>query len=564
MKKILLIACGMAAAALPGYAKWGTDAAGAIEVFPEGTLSYSTELATTPDGGVWATIYHPNLEKAEGEGDIRNVVYEYRLQYWDKNGNPAFAPEGMLVSNFKNKSYTVVNNLLSTDAEGNALLCVSDCRNSAEQDMSYTAYKVSPAGEMLWSEEGKPITDPLNPADFGAMITAVPLEDGSFVFSWIEGTNDGATNVMLQRLDKDGNMQWDQKKVSVTDEVSSNPYLIPSGDNTCILVYTRTTSDVVYARKLDFEGSNVWGKDTRVYRGGWGTIPLHTLLRVVPSGNGGALISWNDDRHNTNIESAFLSYITPDGKLGFGNVSDEGDVKLGYSGLRCFNVCAAPATDGSCFYATWRETNTGQSWQGLRMQKISPEGELLWGDDGLDYVPLDQKSIGYISLQSAAENEVMLFHEEYYEYFDQAAYASLLDTEGKNVWKEGTIALSRRNRQATQLKSLPLPGAKSWVYYWNDQDGVPDAEVCTRMGLLNIDGTFGDGSTGIETVTDESGVTVRGNRVYTDGNSLRVFDTSGRNVLSTALTDGIAELTLPAGLYIGTVDNDKSFKIIIK
>lgn len=84
------------------------------------------------------------------------------------------------------------------------------------------------------------------------------------------------------------------------------------------------------------------------------------------------------------------------------------------------------------------------------------------------------------------------------------------------------------------------------------------------MGLLNIDGTFGDGSTGIETVTDESGVTVRGNRVYTDGNSLRVFDTSGRNVLSTALTDGIAELTLPAGLYIGTVDNDKSFKIIIK
>ena len=321
---------------------------------------------------------------------------------------------------------------------------------------------------------------------------------------------------------------------------------------------------MVYARKLDFEGSNVWGKDTRVYRGGWGTIPLHTLLRVVPSGNGGALISWNDDRHNTNIESAFLSYITPDGKLGFGNVSDEGDVKLGYSGLRCFNVCAAPATDGSCFYAAWRETNTGQSWQGLRMQKISPEGELLWGDDGLDYVPLDQKSIGYISLQSAAENEVMLFHEEYYEYFDQAAYASLLDTEGKNVWKEGTIALSRRNRQATQLKSLPLPGAKSWVYYWNDQDGVPDAEVCTRMGLLNIDGTFGDGSTGIETVTDESGVTVRGNRVYADGNSLRVFDTSGRNVLSTALTDGIAELTLPAGLYIGTVDNDKSFKIIIK
>ncbi|MDE6682741.1 MAG: T9SS type A sorting domain-containing protein [Muribaculaceae bacterium] len=564
MKTFLLILAGSLTLGSHASAQWGNSAADALDVFPSGTISYGTEVAVAPDGGVWARIYHPNISGATGEEDIQNVVYEYRVQHWDKDGNPSFPAEGLLVSDFKNKSYTVVNNLLTTDANGNALLSVSDCRNSADQDMSYTAYLISPTGEMLWGEDGMPITDPLNPADFGAMMTAVPLDDGSFVFAWIEGDNYGNNHVMLQRLNKNGEKQWDQSKVSILDDISSYPYLIPSDDNTCILVFSKTASDIIYARKIDFEGSNVWGKDTRVYRGGFGTIPLHTIISVVPSGNGGALISWNDDRANTRTESAYLSYVTPDGKIGFGNVADEGDVKLGYAGWRCFNVKAAPAYDGSGFYAVWRETNMGQGMQGLRIQKVSNSGELLWGDDGIEYVPIDEQSVGYITIQTAENEGFALFHEIYYSYNDQRAFASLIDPEGKNVWKEGSIALSEADRQATQLTSLPMAGNKSWVYYWDDKGPGSDAPSCYKMGLLNIDGSFGIKQSGIVNAELNDGVTVVGDKIFADGEDIRLFDIAGRCVYSGKISEGFVSTNLPAGLYVAVIDGTKSEKIIIK
>ena len=104
MKRHLLIAAGMAAA-VSVSAEWGNTADGAIPVFPTGTNTYATEIQVTPDGGVWAMMYHPDLRNASGETDIKNVIYEYRVQYWDKYGNPGFPEDGLLVSDFKNKSY---------------------------------------------------------------------------------------------------------------------------------------------------------------------------------------------------------------------------------------------------------------------------------------------------------------------------------------------------------------------------------------------------------------------------------------------------------------------------
>lgn len=563
MKRHLLIAAGMAVA-VSVSANWGNTADGAIPVFPTGTNTYATEIQVTPDGGVWAMMYHPNLRNAEGETDIKNVIYEYRVQYWDKDGNPKFPEDGLLVSDFKNKSYTVVNNYLSCDSEGNLLLCVLDCRNSQNNEGSYTAYLISPDGEMLWGEEGKPVSDETHPSSFSAMMSAVPLGDGSFVFSWIDG-DDFTTNVMLQRLDKNGDRQWDSQAVALLDDQCSNPYLIPSDDNTCILVYSRTASQVIYARKLDFEGSSVWGKDTRVYRGGWGSIPIHTLISVVPSGDGGALISWNDDRANTNFESAFLSYITSDGKLGFSGASDEGDVKLGYAGWRCFNVKAVPAADGSGFYAAWRETTVGESQQGLKIQKVSPEGELMWGEDGKETVPMDYQSIGYLSTQTAGDSDFMLFYEIYYSYFDQIPLASLIGADGEPEWAEGTIALSERGRKASNLKSAPLAGNKSWIYSWTDAPGEEEAVDTRLMGRLNIDGTFGISDSGVkETLVSDDDIRFDGRVLRSNANSVTVYSIEGSVVANRTFTGGETVIDLPAGIYLAKCDNDKAIKIIIR
>lgn len=98
------------------------------------------------------------------------------------------------------------------------------------------------------------------------------------------------------------------------------PYLINSGDNQFILVYAKGSNQDLYARKIDFDGTSVWPEDTRIYRGGFGSIPLWTILNVQPSGDGGVILSWNDDRYYTNTESAYLSYVKPNGELGLQQV----------------------------------------------------------------------------------------------------------------------------------------------------------------------------------------------------------------------------------------------------
>lgn len=577
----------MAGIAMAGTAsaEWSNEMDKPVSVFPSGTNSYATVIKAGINGDVWAMIYHPNTKNAEGEEDIKNVVYEYRLQHFDRQGNPEFPEEGILLCDYSNWSYTVVNEYLLVDSEGNAVVAVNDCRNSNSNDKSYTAYKVSPTGEMLWGEDGVAVSDPLKPAEMAAWMDMVELEDHSYVFAWMEYINenagqyedDGVTpkptkmvpHIYLQRLSQDGKALWGASKAFMPNDVTAYPKIVNSGDNTFILVYGRTDSTVLYAGKYDFECESVWGKDTRIYRGGFGQIPLQTILGVTGSGDGGVLVSWTDDRAGTNIESAYISYVDTDGKLGFAGASDEADVKLCYDDWRCFNLAAVPAADGSCFYAVWRRTDGQQRFQGIMMQKISKDGQLLWGDEAKEIEPTKVTSYGYVSLQPAGKSDACAFYEEYRSYFDQQCLAARFNAAGELVWENGSIALSVEERQAASLKSQPMPGQDAWLLTWSDGgSGENDKETTYMMQRLNENGTFGLPETSVKGVEAAPGVLAFDGTALTadlsDGTVVNVYDATGANVARYTLTAGHADVELPAGLYIASAAGEDSIKFVVK
>lgn len=564
MNRFLLLSASLTVS-VAAMANWGSTIQDPVKVFPSGTNSYATEVKAGADGSVWAVIYHPNADNADGEEDIKNVIYEYRLQHFDAQGNPQFADNGILLCDYSNISYTVVNTYLAVDKDGNAVVSVKDCRNSNGKQHSYTAYKVNAKGEMLWGEDGVAISDATKPADFAAFMSMTELDDSSFVFAWMEQTSTGDTHVYLQRLSHDGKAMWDSAKVSILDEYSAYPYLVSSGDNTCILLYARTSSAILYARKLDFEGESVWGKDTRIYRGGFGQTPIQTLLGLTESGDGGALVTWTDDRSGTNIESAYMSYVDADGKLGFAGASDEGDVKLCYDGWRCFNVSAVPAADGSAFYAVWRRTDNDQRFQGIMMQKVSKNGELLWDDNAKELLPTAVSSLGYVSLQQAGTDGACAFFEEYRSYFDQQCYASRFDKDGKYVWEGQIIPLSEPNRLASSLKSQPYTGG-AWLFNWTDGGtSAEDKETTYYMSVLKADGTIGTASAGVAlTTTGEAGLSYNGRALCgAEGVTARVYTSTGALAATCRLTACGTPLSLPAGIYIAHADGH-SIKFAVK
>lgn len=530
---------------LSAYGQWVENQG--IPIVTEGTSIYDNKTVVGKDGTTYFLGYCPNLKEAEDEYDTDNVVYEYRLQAIDKNGVRKFGDLGLLISDYPNRSYCVVNDYLYLDKEGNIIVVVFDARAHEYEDlMGAYAYKISPEGEMLWGEDGVLLG---NGRDLVAAMRMVELTDGSIVFAWMR-SHGQLLAIDLQRITAKGEPQWEPTEVGLNDETVTYqyPYLVDAGMNQFILVYAKGGAQDLYARKMDFDGTSVWSEDTRIYRGGWGSIPLWTILDVKPSGDGGVILGWNDDRSMTNIETAYMSYVTKDGEIGFSGASDNGDVKLNYSEFRNFNckVMADPAGDG--FLAFWRETSEGQSWQRMVMQKVSKEGELLYGDEGVMIADFEETNFGYNSIQPGNEGEAALFYmRQNAGYGDVDVLYITFKTETGEFLMEEPHRLIAGTQERSSMTSHVCQEEGFWILKWKEDYKDENNNTQEKHLLYRLDYRVND-TTGVEDIITISDNFYHSNeqfmvKVANAGKAqIEIFDLMGRKI------DNIDNVELNAGL----------------
>ena len=561
---------------LSAYGQWIENQG--IPIVTEGTSIYDNKTVVGKDGTTYFLGYCPNLKEAEDEYDTDNVVYEYRLQAIDKNGVRKFGDLGLLISDYPNRSYCVVNDYLYLDKEGNIIVVVFDARAHEYEDlMGAYAYKISPEGEMLWGEDGVLLG---NGRDLVAAMRMVELTDGSIVFAWMR-SHGQLLAIDLQRITAKGEPQWEPTEVGLNDETVTYqyPYLVDAGMNQFILVYAKGGAQDLYARKMDFDGTSVWSEDTRIYRGGWGSIPLWTILDVKPSGDGGVILGWNDDRSMTNIETAYMSYVTKDGEIGFSGASDNGDVKLNYSEFRNFNckVMADPAGDG--FLAFWRETSEGQSWQRMVMQKVSKEGELLYGDEGVMIADFEETNFGYNSIQPGNEGEAALFYmRQNAGYGDVDVLYITFKTETGEFLMEEPHRLIAGTKERSSMTSHVCQEEGFWILKWKEDYKDENNNTQEKHLLYRLDYRVND-TTGVEDIITISDNFYHSNeqfmvKVANAGKAqIEIFDLMGRkidDINNVELNAGLNTIawTNKSGAYIAkmTVNNEVllTCKILIK
>ena len=586
MKRIFTLLLALVAM-INAYGQWTEQP---ISIVTEGTSMYNNEAIVGPDGTTYFLYYHPNVKNAVDEYDTDNVVYEYRLQALDKNGEKKFGDLGILISDYPNRSYCVVNNYLYIDKDGNVVVAVSDARDceDGETFMGLYAYKVSPEGEMLWDEEG--ITLDWN-TELIAATKIIGLPDGSYVLAWMRSNALGSMTmaINLQRLSADGKAQWgDEVNLTSENVTYQYPYLVDAGMNQFILVYAKGGAQDLYARKIDFDGTSVWGEDTRIYRGGWGSIPLWTILDVKPSGDGGVILGWNDDRAYTNVESAYMAYVTGDGKIGFSAASDEGDVKLSYDEWKHFNckVMADPAGDG--FLAFWRETDGGQNWQRMMIQKLSKQGELLYGDEGLMIFDFEQSAFGYNSIQPGKDGEAAFFYmKQNSGWGDVDIIYATLDTKAGEL--TGRTKLNETTFERSSLTSHICAEEGFWVLKWkenykDENDETQDRHMVQRIDFaVDENDDENDDENENDTTSVEKNTISLNNVFYSNGQlmidmsndetaQIEIFDLVGRKVTDINNVELVAgqnaiDWTGEAGIYIAKLSMKNEVltrKILVK
>ncbi|MBQ8565214.1 MAG: T9SS type A sorting domain-containing protein [Bacteroidaceae bacterium] len=487
MKKILLFAAAGVMSCTAALGQWNSDPATNLVVWPEGESYYTTQMDVAPNGNTWLAASRPLTDGVT-----------VSLQLIDSTGNLLFE-EPLTVSQYKARTWVSVGDILYVDRDGNAIIAVTDCRNDPEAGEygyeSYTVYKVSQTGELLWGKEGISL-DGENVYDLVAAMRITQIADGSYIFAWMHNhkENTNMMSIKMQHVSADGEILWDVNETCLHDASGKvaymYPYVVDAGNNQFLLLWAQGSNQDIYVRKIDFDGTSVWSEDTRIYRSGWGSIPIWTLIDVKPSGDGGLIMSWNDDRNFTNIESAYLTYVKPNGEIGF--MAGEEGQKLGYSGWRALSVRCNYDPKSDCFYAMWYECNSGQSWNRVVAQRVSRDGELLWSEEGLELKPMELTNYGYFSVQNGIDDEMAFFYMRNYagSFGDVEAFVTTVNVNDTTVRRESEFTKSTRVSEKAGLTTTRMVDGKYWIAKWNDGGRVEDEVKVDRLMMQRINNDF--------------------------------------------------------------------------
>ena len=537
------------------------------------------EMGLTPNGSVWFALQCVSAETA--------TTY---LTMVDSEGNRPF-DQAIVVSNYPSKAWISVGKTLYVDSDGNAIVAVSDQRKGVSGSEGYTVYKISPEGEFLWGEDGISL-DGENVYSLVAGMSICQLDDGSYVFAWMHTheSDDTLYTIEMQRISDDGEMLWNAMDVRLhgDNDNYTYPYVVNGGNNQVIMLYAKGSAQDLYARKIDFDGTAVWSEDTRVYNGGWGSIPIWTLIDVTPV-DGGFIVSWNDDRYFTQIESAYMAYVKSNGEIGF--TVDNGQI-LGLSGWRALSVKCNYDKASDSFYAMWNECSSSQAWYRVVAQRISRDGELLWGENALELKPMEQTAYGYGSLHSGINGEMAFFYMRNYSgtFGNVEAFVTTVNVNDTTIRRESEFTKGERVSEKASLQTTPMINNSYWVAKWTDNGSHDDEELSDRllMQRINNDFTLGnpndDGA--VESVRAEESnfvalaTLVEGEAMFATNfatatqATLAIYDINGA-LVATPFEGVLAagkqyiewNANVPAGIYLATLTSAQgveTVKVLVK
>lgn len=439
---------------------WPTSLNEAMIINNPTQSNYGTEIKSTDDGVTYMFIQVPD------SGTITQ-----RLQIINADGTLVFPAEGKTFSKEANISYTKVNNQLALDNDGNAVIVVSDYRYGTE---CYTAYKFNKQGEQLWETSlngGKGLDAS------AAHMSIACSEDGGYVFAYMiypNGSSETPTWINVEKLNGDGTVAWDspiQLKSSSTSY--SYPKLVDAGASQTILIYAKGSSYDLMARMIDFDGSSAWGDDDLViWQGGFTSNPLHTMIEAYKAPDGGAFMAWMDPDALSGCYENRLSYIKNDGTYGFStgdvgtNVSNNSSYSRGYPEVYYDE-------EEKAIYCLWQQFDQAyQSYHGLYMQKMSLDGELLWGGNGKPVVEMQSdNTYSYYSIQGAGNGQLAIFYMKLQGLAENnpvSCFMEIRDKDGNLVGNPVEFAVTGTNK--TNLQSSQL--ITSDYYYTTYEEGT--------------------------------------------------------------------------------------------
>ncbi|MCF8240835.1 MAG: T9SS type A sorting domain-containing protein [Melioribacteraceae bacterium] len=413
--------------------------------------------------------------------DDRDGNYSMYMQRLDSSGNPAWEENGILISSHPQNSW-LTDYDLTVDKSGNAILVFNDVRDGGDWDMF--VYKISPSGDFLWGNDGVSISPPDNNY-FEAAPKVCVTDSGNVVVAWL--TEENGQSTRLQKLSPNGDLLWGDGVLFTSDSsLITDGLIVPSDGDNIIMLYKNSTGSFpaltsdLYFQKFNSIGEPMWIGGIDIYS--LGGIPGFKIPGILSDGKGGAWAFWE---HQPALDQF---------NVGIGHIDSSGNLLIPHNGIYVSNdnsklhlypsITRTQRSDN--LYVFWVTENYDQNQWGLSLQKISENGNLLFGRSAKQIRSLGSKPLGFASLAGIDSMVFISFFESSSPTANDAAVlTTAIDTSGNILWPEVMVSLAENgNKDDLIIRANSTQAILAWRDERNDFGDVFAQNI-------NIDGTMG-------------------------------------------------------------------------
>lgn len=462
--------------ALPAaWAQWPSDPTENLLLADHASRQIVPKVSSTADGGSYVGWY-----------DMASGNYDVYLQRLDADGVEQWPHNGILVSAHRQNTW-VMDWQLITDSKGSAVLVFADIREGTYTTIH--AYRVSRNGKMLWGPDGITLSQS-NSLNTGARVAEA--SNGDFVFVWSLGTEQGSGNLMMQRVSPQGDARFDGGGLLAVNGQGlwpGWPDIVAAEDGNVIVSWVTdmsliTTQKFLRVEKFGAGGESVWGGPVTVFDAF--SLPVAHFPRMTPDGDGGAFVVWHYVPFL--IYNSAVQHLDSDGNELWGHNGVDVSTSEFYNHIDP-TMSYDPVTGDLLVF--WDERNAFQTAWGVYGQKFSADGRRMWGEQGLELLPLGRVERRYLRSLPCENGALLFFIDRPKGDLEDRIMGMRIEANGKLLWPDGTVEVgSYLSIKGHPALTMNKDGAVTVV--WDDERDGDWSTVDIYGQKINLDGTLGN------------------------------------------------------------------------
>jgi hypothetical protein len=411
---------------------------------------------------------------------INNNNPDIYIQQLDANGYPLWNSDGVVLCDDTSDQSTPN---LCTDMNGGVIVAWSDRRNGGERDIY--AQRVNANGQTVWINNGVPVAS----KTIREHNEKIASDDngGAFIFWEQYDSLLGYWDIWGQHIDANGQRLWDLNGIPAVvlgntmiagDKL--NVKLQKDGQGGVYVVWQDFRNFLdhdIYAQHFNASGNRLWSQSGVAVCSAMGT---QNNPKIDPdSVHNGVYIAWADDRNG-------IGYDIYAQSIDFNGVAQwmtNGIAVCGAMGNQSA-VDIVSTTSIAGLVLTWKDGRNGLT--DIYAQKVDPNGNLLWGNDGLGVAVSPYAQINPNICSDGSGGVIIAWQDSTINDWD--VKSQRLNAMGMNLWTLNGVVVSNAIEIQAHPKNIP-DGNGGVIFAWQDKRAN---QYDIYAHHLNKDGVYTD------------------------------------------------------------------------